>query len=70
MHHLSREEQRVLRKALKRSVKVIHSAGTLEYLSWFGYRPDGTCPTCGEEWDDVMFGYDGPHCAAQPSRTT
>jgi hypothetical protein len=34
----------------------------LEYWSWFGYRPDGTCPQCGEEWTDTMFGYDGPHC--------
>lgn len=42
--------------------KPIWNAGELEYLSWFGYRPDGTCPQCGEEWTDVMFAYDGPHC--------
>ncbi len=38
------------------------NTGDFEYLSWFGYRPDGTCPTCGGIWTDVMFAYDGPCC--------
>lgn len=48
------------------------TAGDLEYLSWFGYSPLGVCPTCGEEWNDLMFAYDGPHCSPRrnsPSAT-
>jgi hypothetical protein len=45
------------------------SAADFEYLSWFGYRPDGTCPSCGEEWTDVMFAYDGPHCPVRRTST-
>lgn len=39
------------------------SAADLEYFSWFGYSPFGICAFCGAPWTDVMYAYDGPHCA-------